>query len=138
VRAVLAPALAVLLQAAPAVMITTIDKGLNSAVEEAKTVTARTEAEWMKVWRAHDIDRPVPKVDFTRDMVVGVFMGTRTSSGYSVEIVGTRADGRALVVEYRETVPAKGMMTAQFLTSPYHLASVPRVDGDVKFESAAK
>ena len=63
-----------------------------------------------------------------------VFVGSRPTAGYSVEIVGTRRENGALVVQYRETAPERGMMTAQVLTSPYHLVSVPRVDGDVKFE----
>ena len=120
--------------AAKAVELTTVEKGLNSAMEDARQVTALTQAEWTKIWRMHSFERPAPNVDFTNAMVVGVFMGSRPSAGFSVEIVGTRTEGGALIVQYRETVPAKGTMAAQVLTSPYHLVSVPRVDGDVKFE----
>jgi hypothetical protein len=112
----------------------TVARGAQSAVDDARQVTARTQDEWTTIWRTHDFERPAPKVDFAREMVVGVFMGGRPTGGFSVEIVGAREDGGALVVQYRETMPGPGAMTAQVLTSPFHLVSVPRVNGDVKFE----
>ena len=134
--ALLSLMLAVAFQAggAPPPALKAVEKGLDSAMEDSRQVAVRTQAEWMKIWRMHSFERPVPKVDFAKEMVVGVFMGTRSSAGFSVEIVGTRVADGALTVQYRETVPQKGTMAAQILTSPYHLVSVPRVDGDVKFE----
>jgi hypothetical protein len=38
-----------------------------------------------------------------------------------------------LVVSYRESRPQPGSVTAQVLTSPYHLVAVPK-HGDVKWE----
>jgi hypothetical protein len=114
---------------------TTIEKGADSAVDDARQVTARTQAEWAKVWRAHAFERAAPKVDFTRDMVVGVFMGSRPTAGFDVAIVGTREDKGVLMVQYRETKPGRDKMTAQILTSPYHLVTIPRFNGDVKFEA---
>ena len=67
-------------------------------------------------------------------MVVAVFLGSRKTSGYDVAIQGTRDDGGALVVDYRETAPARDAMTAQVLTAPYHIAAVPARSGDVRFE----
>jgi len=50
-----------------------------------------------------------------------------------VEIIGTRHEGADLIVEYVQKQPAPGTMTAQMLTEPYHLVSVPRHAGPVKF-----
>jgi len=66
--------------------------------------------------------------------VIGVFLGSRPTSGYSVEIVQTREGPNGLVVEYREGSPARDVMTAQVITSPYHLVAVPKSAGEVKFE----
>ncbi|HEX3703665.1 MAG TPA: protease complex subunit PrcB family protein [Vicinamibacterales bacterium] len=114
---------------------TTIDKGAESAVDAPRQVTVRTLAEWQTLWRLHAPGRPVPDVDFERNMVVGVFLGTRPTAGFAVEIVGTRQDHGSLVVQYRETRPGRDMMTAQIVTAPYHLATIPRFDGDVRFEN---
>ena len=68
-------------------------------------------------------------------MVVGVFLGSRPTAGYSVEIVSTFAkDGGVLVVGIRRSAPRPGTMTAQVLTFPYHLVAIPKAAGDVKFE----
>lgn len=112
----------------------TIDKGDQSNVDDAKQAVARSDAEWTRLWQQHAPDRKRPAVDFSRDMVVGVFMGSRNTAGFAVEIVGTSEVNGALVVRYRETVPPKGAVTAQVITSPYHLVSVPKFAGDVKFE----
>jgi hypothetical protein len=128
-------AAAILQTGAPAAQpMTTIAKGAESAVESPRQVTVRTPSEWAALWRAHAGERPLPQVDFTRDMVVGVFLGTRPTGGFAVEIVGTRQDHGSLVVEYRETRPGRDQITAQVITAPYHLVRIPRVAGGVTFE----
>jgi hypothetical protein len=112
----------------------TLDKGDISFTDSARQVTARTEAEWAAIWRQHAANRPEPTVDFSREMVVGVFLGSRPTAGNGVQIVGTRVDQGALVVEYRERRPARGDVTAQVVTSPYHLVALPVRQGAVRFE----
>jgi VWFA-related protein len=112
----------------------TVARGVASRVDDARQVVARTDAEWNAVWRAHDADHPAPAVDFAREMVVGVFSGSRPTAGYGVAITGVREEGDTLVVSYRESRPIPGGITAQVLTSPFHLVAVPRHAGDVKFE----
>jgi hypothetical protein len=114
----------------------TIDKGVESGIESARQSTARTPAEWAALWRAHATDRPLPAVDFSREMVIGVFMGSRPTAGYAVEIVGAELRSGTLAVAYRETTPPSGAMTAQVLVAPYHLVAVPRHPGAVTFEKA--
>jgi len=110
-----------------------LDKGPMSQIDVARQAVARSTAEWDALWRQHAGDRSKPAVDFSKDIVVAVFLGTRSSAGFSVEIVGAREEGAALVVQYRESRPAPGIVAAQVLTSPYHVVAVPK-HGDVKWE----
>ena len=119
-------------------MVRTLDKGGQSNIDAAKTVVVRDESEWKKLWQAHAPDKTPPAVDFSKDMVVGVFLGSKPTSGYSVDIVGTRQDGGATIVEYKETAPARDAMTAQVLTMPYAIAAVPARPGDVRFERTSR
>jgi hypothetical protein len=112
----------------------TIDKGDQSNMDDAKQVAVKTEAAFKQLWQQHSPDRPRPAVDFTKEMVVGVFLGSRPTAGYSLEIVSAIEMTGTLVVRYREASPPRGTMTAQVLTSPYHLVAVPFFPGDVKFE----
>ena len=111
-----------------------LEKGDQSNVDDARQVALRTAAEWKTLWRQHSPDRDQPRVDFGRDMVVGVFLGSRTTAGFSVEIVSALVEQGALVVRFRETRPQSDRIVAQVITSPYHLVAVPRHSGEVKFE----
>jgi hypothetical protein len=117
--------------------VNTIAKGADSGIDSARQVTVRTPEAWAALWREHAPDRAVPQVDFAREMVVGVFLGSRPTAGFGVEIVGTRQEGGALIVMYRETSPGRDSITAQILTAPYHLAAVPAFAGEVRFEQTA-
>jgi hypothetical protein len=103
-------------------------------MDDGRQVVVRSAAEWGALWKQHAPERPVPAVDFAREMVAAVFLGSRPTGGFAVEIVGAGAKAGSVVVQYRETKPAPDAIAAQILTSPVHLVAVPRADGDVKFE----
>jgi hypothetical protein len=113
----------------------TIEKSDQSNVDEAKQVLVRTGAEWTKLWQQHNPDRPRPVVDLSKEMIVGVFMGSRPTAGFSTSVVSAVAANGALLVRYSETMPAPRTMAAQILTFPYHLVAIPKATvTDVKFE----
>jgi hypothetical protein len=111
-----------------------LDRGSQSEIGVARQVTARDRDEWASLWSTHAPGRPAPAVDFAREMVVGVFMGTRPTAGFAVEVVGYRDSGNDVVVQYRETTPPRDAITAQVIVSPYHLVVIPRRTGTVSFE----
>ena len=112
---------------------TNIAKGDSSGQQLAKQVTVRTAAEWKALWKDHAPTEKMPAVDFAKDMVVGIFLGTKPSAGHEVEIVGVRPEGKEVIVEYVQKQPAPGTMAAQILTEPFHLVSVPKHAGTVRF-----
>ena len=112
----------------------TVEKGAQSLVDSARQVTARTDAEWQAIWRQHSPARALPAVDFAREMVVGIFLGSRPTAGYGADVAAVRDEQGVLIVQYRETQPGPERITAQVLTSPYHLIAVPKHDGAVRFE----
>ena len=114
----------------------TIAKGDQSSIESPAQVLARTEAEWTALWRRHAGAAAVPLVDFTREMVAGVFMGSRPNAGFSITIVTSMEVKGVLVVRYRETIPSRDAVTAQILTFPYHLVAIPKATvTETKFEN---
>jgi len=116
----------------------TVEKGEQSNIDEARQVVVRTDAEWIKLWQQHSPDRPRPAVDFSKEMVVGVFMGSRPNAGFSTAVTLTTAANGALIVKYTETAPGRDTMTAQVLTFPYHLVAIPKSEvQDVKFEKTS-
>jgi PrcB C-terminal len=128
----------VLMLAMQAPSIQTIVTDAMSQVESPKQAVARTPAEWTKLWREHAGETDVPKVDFASRTVVAVFLGTRSSAGYFVEITGTRHDKGALVVEWRERRPQPDQVSAQVITSPAHIATIPKFAGEIRFEKVER
>jgi hypothetical protein len=115
------------------VPVTTIVRSDMSAMESAREAVVRTPQEWAELWKLHEPARPAPPVNFDAVTVLAVFLGSRSTGGYGVEIVSTRVEGDALVVEYDERRPSPDAMVAQILTSPVHIVSVPRQAGAVRF-----
>lgn len=117
----------------------TLEKGDQSNVDDAKQVLVRTEAEWTALWLQHSPDHPRPAVDLSKEMVVGLFMGSRPNAGFSTSVISATAANGALIVRYTETAPGPGTVSAQILTFPYHLVAIPKAAvTDVKFEKVAK
>ena len=110
-----------------ALMFTTVSRGQNSGVTETREVTVSTAAEWDALWKMHR-GGTAPSVDFTKHLVAGVFLGTRPTGGYSVEIVAVRRDATGIVIEYFERMPAPGVLVTQALTAPFHLVTLERVE----------
>jgi hypothetical protein len=123
---------AALLQTTPPMR--TLERGDQSFIDNERQAVARTAAEWTALWRQHAPDRAAPAVDFTKEMVVGVFLGSRNTAGYGVDIVGTEIRQGAVVVRYRQRAPAADAITAQIITMPYHLVAIAKAAGEVKFE----
>jgi len=118
---------------APQLSFTTVAKGDVSGQQTAKQVTVRTAADWKALWKEHAPTEKMPSVDFAKNMVVGIFLGSKPSAGYEVEIVGVRTQEKDLIVEYVQKQPGRGTMAAQILTEPYHLVAVPTHAGTVRF-----
>ena len=130
--------LAALLQTPPAPPLKTLDRGTMSEVDSSREVVVRSAPAWRELWRAHAPDRLSPGVDFSTTMVVAVFLGTRSTGGYSVDIARTREERGALVIEYIEGRPGPDAIVAQVLTSPFHIVALPTHAGEVRFEKVPK
>ena len=123
--------LLVIVQAA--LLFTAIAGGTMSGIDEPRQVVVRTTDEWQAVWEEHDRRAPAPPVDFSASTVVGLFLGSRRTAGFEIEITAVKQEGHVLVVEYVERTPRPGSFVAQIITSPFHLVSVARNEGEVQF-----
>ena len=121
-------------QVAPAVLlVVTVAQGPTSNIEEPRQVVARTAAEWQALWKEHSPASALPAVEFAQSLVIGVFLGSRPTAGFSVEITAVRTEGSRTVVEYTERVPPRDAFVAQMLTSPFHLVRIMRTAGPLEF-----
>jgi hypothetical protein len=116
------------------VTMTTINSDMMSGIDRPQQSVVRTPGEWQTLWQQHAPGRPLPTVDFEKNMVIAVFLGSRPSGGYQVQITGARTEGKTLVVQWAERRPQPGQSASQVMTAPSHIAAVPRHEGEVRFE----
>jgi uncharacterized membrane protein len=113
----------------------TLARGDDSRLAEPRRFVVRDPRAFAAIWAAHAgrAARP-PVVDFESRMVAAIFAGERPTPGYSVEITGTRRDDSALVVLADERQPDTAQVVAQVLVSPFHIVTLARDDGEVRFD----
>lgn len=127
--------LAAAMQVAPPTFVT-VAAGGRSAITEAQHTVVRSETDWQALWRRHGGRDAAPAVDFSREIVAAVFLGTRPTGGYRVDITAARREAEALVIDFVERRPQPGALVTQALTSPFHIVRLPQVDLPVRFRAA--
>jgi len=134
--------------------ITTLAKGDYSGITTLRFEIVRDDAAWAALWAEHAGGTP-PAVDFSRDMVVGLWLGPRPSGGYTVEFlrmvvpytivvggwcppptdppIGAPCFGgeevSGFLVDARETQYGDACLVTGAITYPFVIARVPRVEG---------
>lgn len=112
-----------------------IERGGQSRIEDARRVVVRSADQFAALWRQHSA-RPQPAVDFSKESVVGIFLGTRATAGYGVEVVSITRSASGTLVRCVEVAPPADAVTAQVLTFPYVIVATPLLRPPVQFECA--
>ena len=115
----------------------TVARGDDSRIVQAREALARNTAEWRALWAAHSgPGTPEPAIDFEARIVAAVFAGECPSAGFDIAITGSHRDGPTLVLMVEGHRPAEQSLAAQVITSPYHIVTLPRYDGQILFAQA--
>jgi PrcB C-terminal len=114
----------------------TVQTGTQGGPEKAEQSVATTPEEWAKLWknyRRNLVPAPaLPEVNFEKEMIVAVAMGTKPSGGYAIAIKRIEKTDKGVVVHYRETAPAPGGIGIAVLTQPFHIIRLEK-GGPVTF-----
>jgi hypothetical protein len=116
---------------------TTVSQDDQSGVERRREVIVRTEGEWQALWKEHRPDATPPQIDFSKSMVIGIFLGFRNTGGYSVAITAIERRGDDVVVSWKESKPGRDDVTSQVLTFPHHVVRTERLDGKIVFRNVS-
>ncbi|GAB3437678.1 hypothetical protein GCM10027320_24610 [Massilia solisilvae] len=118
---------------ANAVPVKLIDFVGNSGVQNAREVVVKDAASWAALWSEHaGKDKALPAVDFSKQMVVGVFLGP-VMSCESLRLDGATNDGKQIRVSYTHMLPPMGVMCIATVAYPSQLFVIDRSDLPVVF-----
>lgn len=108
-----------------------------SGKEESFETVIRNPERWQQFWQelhATVYEKPpLPPVDWTKNMVIGIGLGSKPSGGYSVEIKTIVIEDGKLVINALEQQPGRNCGTTMAITQPYYLVVVEQSDLPVQF-----
>jgi hypothetical protein len=122
--------------------------GVYSDITTFRFEVFKTEPEWQAFWSAHGGVGTAPAVDFSADMVVGLWLGTRPTGGYSVTIdlvvpatvIGAPCTPEGgcpptgATVGATEHQPGASCIVTMAPIAPFRVVRAPRVEGPVILE----
>ena len=112
-----------------------IDSGTQAVGAEQPTFELITDggelsAAWNRAYGSRLNPPPLPDVDFRRETILAVFLATKPTGGYGLEVEDVTLEGNDVYVDLRETEPAEGAITTQALTTPWVFIRVLRGNVD--------
>ena len=118
-----------------------LESGQNAVTKEKVNYVIENQEQLAMVWKYAfgSTTEPIPAVDFTRDTVLAVFMGTQSTGGHSINIARVSDEvskGRVITLEY--TRPGTSCMVTQALESPFQFVVVAKSDLNIVREDVEK
>jgi len=93
----------------------------------------RSSEELAALWGQNRLKGEVPEVDFSESMVLVVSRGCLSNACFATVIVSFNRTGTGGDAWVEDADPNPICVCASTLTCPYHIAVVPRVEGEVDF-----
>ncbi|HET7370631.1 MAG TPA: protease complex subunit PrcB family protein [Gammaproteobacteria bacterium] len=112
--------------------------GRHSGVYKQYFTLIRDRETFETVWRratARQYPAPAPpSIDFSRYMVIAVFLGEKRTGGYDIEIADLSRTPAGLLATVRERHPGAGCHTTEALTQPFEIVKTPVTAAPVEFK----
>ncbi len=110
----------------------------NSAIVEPMQAVIKDAEAWKQMWeRIHckviSPVPPLPEIDFSREMMVVVGLGTRSTGGHGIVVNSAFEKDGKLSIIVRKLRPGKNCFTTQAITQPVDIVRLPKIDKPVDF-----
>ena len=112
-------------------------EGNDTSITHPGEVVVRSDHQWIQFWAEHHPHEAAPEVDFTQNMVIGVFAGPRPADQFTIRMTAIRTLSDSLTVDYQEKLPPPGTFAIDVTVYPYQLKVIPRTTLPVKFNKLA-
>jgi hypothetical protein len=103
-----------------------IGQWTNTGISESRRLVIRDANTWARFWAELGVGER-PAIDFSRNLVVAVAAGQRSSGGYEIAVRRVAQANGDLTIEVEETTPGPNCMTTSALTQPVDVVVLPAV-----------
>lgn len=93
---------------------------------------------WGKAFVNYERKKPIPVIDFEKQVVLLVAMGEKSNGGYSIKVGSVTNNTKNTVVTVLETIPGESCPTPSVMSYPYQLVLMPKQDSEVIFKTIEK
>jgi len=126
----------------------TLKHGTHSLITTKQEAVIDNDEAWLEFWEKHQTGYfpsltggfapssvSLPQVDFTKELVIAVYMGEQRTGGYDITIEGITLNKMEAEVEVTVTVtrPNPQDIVTQVLTQPFHMVKVQKPNTPVRF-----
>lgn len=115
----------------------TVSKGNSSNQEEKADYVIDSNSQWVDLWEKMSFGTTpqpeLPSINFNDEIVIAVFQGSKSSTGYSVEITNIRESDDYLEVFVREDEPKQDENAGMKLTEPFHVVKIKKSEKVIQF-----
>lgn len=114
-------------------------EGNYSAISDKRELIINSEKDYQAlmndVYKNLDQLPKIPVVDFKKNSIVAVFIGSRNTGGYGVKIDSITELSGNLEVNVTETTPGKNCMVTDAITAPFVLLKIPKTEKRAEFKT---
>lgn len=111
-----------------------------SGISERERLVVRDLKAWRELWkRIYSLSSPtppLPAIDFAKEMLVVVSLGSKANGGYGILIDDASERDNGLEIKVRTISPGKSCMTTQALTAPVDIVRLRKSERPVAFVEA--
>lgn len=114
----------------------------ETAIDQKRTVVVRDAEAWNRLWQEHTgsgfAHRPVPAIDFSQKMVIGVYLGASGAcDSLTIDAVKKKEGPSRIEVTWRHTPPAPNIACIAVVVNRAVLITVPQSSLPVEFVQAS-
>lgn len=118
-----------------------VASGVNSGIRTARGVVIRDQANWQQLWQEHQSGNgsgsssSLPVVDFSKKMLIAVFLGTQASGCSGIQDLHIWRDAGKIVTTHYDVVAGPTRICTANITTPFYIAEVNLSSENVEFIS---
>ena len=114
----------------------------DSGISKPLQVVIRDREAWLRMWKQINSKRfdkqpaTPPEVDFSREMLIVVAMGQRSSGGFHIIVDGIYERDNRLEVVVKNSLPGKNCLVTTALTEPVDIVRLQKSDLSIVFRES--
>jgi hypothetical protein len=104
-------------------LFTTLYSSESKGRAEASNVIVKSQEDLNALFQSLEVQE-IPKVDFSKNQVVALFLGQRSNGGFSILIDRVEVEGEKVVIYKKVQTPKMGEVVTMALTTPVVIAEI--------------